>query len=387
MSDVRTALVVGGGVAGPVTALALAKAGVTATVFEAYPSAADGVGAMLSLAPNGRDALRAVGADEAVAKVGRPVPGVVMADATGRRLADFHGFPGLPQTLAMTRSDLFRALADHAARQGIQTHYGKRLVSAVGGPDGVTATFADGTTATAGILIGADGIRSTVRPLIDPHAPGPVYGGVLSFGGIAPGDGVEAEPGMMYFTFGRAFLGHWALPDGRIVWFGSLPSEDPLTAAQVQAIPADQWLERLRTLYSGHVPGQTLLTHTRPEGLMVVGPMEAMPDVPRWHRGRMVLVGDAAHAPSSSSGQGASLAAESAIELARCLRDLPTAEEAFATYERLRRPRVSLIAGDAAAKNKAKAGKAEGSAAFPTPEQMFAPVHRHHIDWDAPVTA
>ncbi|WP_369407182.1 FAD-dependent monooxygenase [Microtetraspora malaysiensis] len=136
-----------------------------------------------------------------------------------------------------------------------------------------------------------------------------------------------------------------------------------------------------------HVGGETLLARTAPEDLMAVGPMEAMPDVPAWHRGRMVLVGDAAHAPSSSSGQGASLAAESAVELARCLRDLPTAEEAFTAYERLRRPRVSVIAGDAAAKNKAKAGKAEGQAAFPTPEQMFAPVHRHHIDWDARITA
>ncbi|WP_066947682.1 FAD-dependent monooxygenase [Microtetraspora fusca] len=387
MSDVRTALVIGGGVAGPVTALALARAGITATVFEAHHTAADGVGAMLSLAPNGRDALRTVGADQAVAKVGQPVPGVVMADATGRRLADFHGFPGLPQTLAMTRSDLFRALADHAAQQGVETHYGKRLVSAVEGPDGVTATFADGTTASADILVGADGIRSTVRTLIDPDAPGPVYGGVLSFGGIAPGDGVEAEPGMMYFTFGRAFLGHWALPDGRVVWFGSLPSDDPLTAAQARAIPAVEWLERLRALYAGHVPGEALLARTSPEDLMVVGPMEAMPDVPAWHRGRMVLVGDAAHAPSSSSGQGASLAAESAVELARCLRDLPTVEEAFAAYERLRRPRVSAIAGDASAKNKAKAGKAKAQTAFPTPEQMFAPVHRHHIDWDTRVTA
>ncbi|MGV9778523.1 FAD-dependent oxidoreductase [Streptosporangium sp. NPDC003464] len=387
MSSVRTALVIGGGVAGPVTALALARAGITATVFEAHPTAADGVGAMLSLAPNGRNALGVVGADEAVAKIGQPVPGVVMADATGRRLADFHGFPGLPPTLAMARADLFRALADHTVAQGVEIQYGKRLVGAVQGPDGVTATFADGTTASADVLVGADGIRSTVRTLIDPGAPGPVYGGVLSFGGIAPGDDVEAEPGTMYFAFGRAFLGYWALPDGRIVWFGSLPSEEPLTSALVRAVPAAEWLERLRALYAGHVPGQTLLTRTAPEDLMAVGPMEAMPDVPTWHRGRMVLVGDAAHAPSSSSGQGASLSAESAVELARCLRDLPTPEEAFAAYERLRRPRVSMIAGDAAAKNKAKAGKAGDRPAMPAPEQMFAPVHHHRIDWDARVTA
>ncbi|MER6922680.1 NAD(P)-binding protein, partial [Streptomyces spiralis] len=96
MSKVRTALVIGGGIAGPVTALALRKAGIEATVFESHPSAADGVGAMLSLAPNGIDALRVVGADTVIDAIGQPVPGVVMADGDGNRLSEFHGFPGLP---------------------------------------------------------------------------------------------------------------------------------------------------------------------------------------------------------------------------------------------------------------------------------------------------
>ncbi|MYQ46564.1 FAD-dependent monooxygenase [Streptomyces sp. SID4985] len=386
MDKVRTALVIGGGIAGPVTALALRGAGIEATVFESHPAAAaDGVGAMLSLAPNGIDALRAVGADAAVEAVGQPVPGVVMADGGGNRLAEFHGFPGLPATRAMARADLFRALSDHASAAGIQFIYGKRFVTAHQTPDAVTATFADGGTATADILIGADGIRSTVRTLIDPHAPGPEYGGVLSFGGYATGSGVEAEPGSMYFAFGRTFIGHWALPDGRIAWFAGLPSAEPRTSAEVARVPAAQWLDTLRELYAGHTPGRSLLAHTAPDDLIAVGPMERMPSVPHWHRGRMVLVGDAAHAPSSSSGQGASLAAESAVELARCLRDLPTPEAAFAAYEALRRPRVEMIGDDAAAKNKAKAGHAGGKPAFPTPERMFAPVHRHHIEWDEPV--
>ncbi|MCP2335085.1 FAD-dependent monooxygenase [Actinomadura rupiterrae] len=382
--EVRTALVIGGGIAGPVTALALAKAGIEATVYEARPEAADGVGAMLSIAPNGLAALAIVGADEAVRAVGQPVPGVVMQDGTGRTLADFNGFPGLPETLALRRADLFRVLADHAVANGITIRYGKQLVDAVETDEGVTAHFADGTTASADILIGADGIRSTVRTLIDPDAPAPGYGGVLSFGGITSTEGVEVKPGMMHFAFGRTFLGFWGLPDGRIVWFGSLPSEEPLTSAEVRAVPNETWLARLRDLYTGHAPGETLIGRTAPEDLMVVGPMEYMPDVPKWHTDRIVLLGDAVHAPSSSSGQGASLAAESAIELARCLRDRPTAAEAFAAYEALRRPRVQAITGDAQAKNKAKAGKAGDKPAFPTPEQMFAPVHKFQINWPAP---
>ncbi|MGW2938492.1 FAD-dependent monooxygenase [Streptomyces sp. NPDC001156] len=385
MGKVRTALVIGSGIAGPVTALALRKVGIEATVFESHPPAADGVGAMLSIAPNGIDALRVIGADTVIDTIGQPVPGVVMADGDGNRLSEFHGFPGLPATRAMARADLFRALADFAGAAGIRLAYGKRFVAVETADDRVTATFADGTTSAADVLIGADGIRSTVRPLIDPHAPGPEYGGVLSFGGYAAGSGVEAEPGSMYFAFGRTFIGYWALPDGRIVWFAGLPSAEPMTSAEVRRVPATQWLSRLRELYAGHAPGRTLLAHTEPGDLLAVGPMERMPSVPHWHRGRMVLVGDAAHAPSSSSGQGASLAIESAVELGRCLRDLPTPEAAFTAYERLRRPRVEMIGGDAAAKNKAKAGQVGDRPVLPTPEQMFAPVHRHHIDWDEPV--
>ena len=383
MSKVKTALVIGGGIAGPVTALALVKAGIQATVCEGHATAADGVGAMLNLAPNGLDALSVIGADDPVRAVGQPVPGVVMADGNGGVLTEFGGFPGLPESHAMARADLFRALADHAVAGGVRIDYGKRLVAVHETADAVTAEFADGSTATADVLIGADGIRSTVRTLIDPAAPGPEYGGVLSFGGIAEGADVPVKPGSMYFAFGRVFMGYWALPDGRLVWFASLPRETPLTSAEVAAVPPAEWLGQLHALYRDHVPGAALLAHTDPGALMMVGPMERMPPVPHWHRGRMVLVGDSAHAPSSSSGQGASLAIESAIELARCLRDLPDPESAFTAYESLRRQRVELIGGAAAATNKAKAGG--GMPAMPTPEQMFGPVHKHHIDWDATV--
>jgi 2-polyprenyl-6-methoxyphenol hydroxylase-like FAD-dependent oxidoreductase len=386
MNKVRTALVIGGGIAGPVTALALRRAGIDATVYEGRPSAADDLGAMLTLAPNGLNALRIVGADQVVEAIGHPVPGVVMADSAGNELADFAGFPDLPATRALARAELFEALADHTRAQGVAMHYDSRLTSVVEGPDGVTAVFADGRSATADVLIGADGIRSTVRALIDPSAPGPAYAGVLSFGASVRGSGVPAKSERMYFAFGKAFLGYWQTPQDDIVWFGSLPHPEPMTAAAARAVPAAEWLARLRELYAGHVPGEVLLGHTDPEQLIVVGPMEFMPSMRNWHRGRMVLVGDAVHAPSSSSGQGASQAIESAVELARCLRDLPDATSAFAAYEHLRRPRVEAIAMDAAAKNKAKAGKTDGAPAFPTPEQMFSAIHHHGIDWDAPVT-
>ena len=89
MTEVQTAIVVGGGIAGPVAALALRKAGIAATVYEAYPSTADGIGGTLALAPNGVAALRIVGADEAVAAIATPI--TRMAMAVGRKRVDLPG--------------------------------------------------------------------------------------------------------------------------------------------------------------------------------------------------------------------------------------------------------------------------------------------------------
>ena len=120
-----------------------------------------------------------------------------------------------------------------------------------------------------------------------------------------------------------------------------------------------------------------------------------MPPVPHWHRGRMVLVGDAVHAPSNSTGQGASLAMESAIQLARCLRDLHDVSSAFTAYERLRRPRVEKIAARGARISHAKAPGpvAQRMMGLLLPlmlktmnlEKTAAAEQRFAIDWHAPV--
>jgi 2-polyprenyl-6-methoxyphenol hydroxylase-like FAD-dependent oxidoreductase len=123
-----------------------------------------------------------------------------------------------------------------------------------------------------------------------------------------------------------------------------------------------------------------------------------MPRVGHWHRGHMVLVGDSAHAPSNSSGQGASLAIESAVQLARCLRDLPDIPSACAAFECLRRSRVEKVAARAARINQAKAPGAVARVLMPllmpllmrtamNPERTIGPEQRYVIDWDAPVTA
>jgi 2-polyprenyl-6-methoxyphenol hydroxylase-like FAD-dependent oxidoreductase len=392
MTKVRSALVIGGGVAGPVAALALRKAGIEATVYEAYPSSADGIGGSLALAPNGQAALEVVGARDAVVGTALPIPRTVMS-FNGKEVR-IPVLAGLAPLQIVRRADLHRALHDATAANGIPIEHGKRLVS-VEENAGVTAHFSDGSSATADVLIGADGIHSSVRTLIDPAAPGPGYTGMLGFEAIVD-HVVPSEPGAMFFSFGnRAYYLYWSLPDGRTHWGANLPQAAPMRLTEARAVPAEEWLRRLIDTYGDDHPGGELVHATSPDQLHVNGSLHIMPPMPHWYRSRLVLVGDAVHAPSNTSGQGASLAIESAIELARCLRDQPSAEAAFATYERLRRPRVERIAARAAKVNQVKAPGPVLSALMPiimrimmktvmNPERNFGPDQRFRINWDAP---
>jgi 2-polyprenyl-6-methoxyphenol hydroxylase-like FAD-dependent oxidoreductase len=390
-------MVIGGGIAGPVVATALLKAGIQATVYEAYPTLAEGIGGGLALAPNGLAALGIIGADDAVRALATPVTSAVMAvGENARRLPSLADVEPLQ---IVGRGDLHRVLHDRAAESGVCFEYGKRLVGATQGPNSVTARFGDGSTATADVLIGADGVRSTVRTLIDPEAPSAGYTGLLSFQGyVDAGPGLNPEPGVMTFAFGkRAYYLFWRMADGRVTWGANLPSKRYMSLAEARTVPAEEWLRTLRETYAGDLPGELLANRTTAENLDITGAIHIMPPVPHWHRGRTVLVGDAVHAPSNSTGQGASLAIESAIQLARCLRDLPDAASAFSAYERLRRERVEKIAKRGARTNSAKTPGPVGRKAM----QVLMPIffrmmnfekvmgweQRYRIDWDAPAVA
>ncbi|WP_433515315.1 FAD-dependent oxidoreductase [Nonomuraea sp. CA-143628] len=396
-ATVQTALVIGGGIAGPVTAMALQKAGIDAAVYEAYEKTADGVGGGMSLAPNGVDALDAIDCADLIRPLGAPMTGIVLQDWKGRPLAEFGNPPGIRPMQFVWRDELYRVLHDEAARRGIRTEHGKRLVRAEETADGVTAHFADGTRATADILIGCDGIRSTVRSLIDPAAPGPQYAGLISFGAHVRAPGIPSTEGKMPMTFGKkAFFGYQVFGADDAVWFANLPHPEPMTAAEVQATPAAEWLPILAEKFaSDGTPARDLIERTDLSDVVIVGPMENMPPTTvTWSRGRIVLVGDAVHAPSSSSGQGASLSIESAIQLARCLRDLPYAE-AFAAYEAERRPRVERVIKETTRKNASKAAGPVGRVVNAYAIRIFGKLGKpekmtwifdYRIDWDAKVS-
>src|SRR5689334_9749546 len=112
MSSIEKAIVIGGGIAGPACALALRKAGIASTVYEAHASTAEGVGGALSVAPNGLQALSVIDVD--LHDIGQPNQRQVIADASGKKLMEFTGIPGLPPSRVLWRHELYRAVQDRA---------------------------------------------------------------------------------------------------------------------------------------------------------------------------------------------------------------------------------------------------------------------------------
>ena len=396
MSKPTTALVIGGGIAGPVVAVALRKAGIEASVYEAYPRPSDGIGGALALEPNGLAALDVIGAADAVRAVATPITRSLLR-LGDKQLGEIPKLAGLPPRQVIERSDLHKILKERARIAGVPFEHGKRLVAVDESRSKVTARFEDGTSATADILVGADGVRSTVRKAIDPAAPDASFTGLLGFGATVDA-GLDLDPGTMTFAFGRrAYYLYWPTRDGRTAWGANLPATQPLTLREARALPAEHWLETLRSAYADDEPGARLARRTTSADLQIVGALHIMPPVPRWHRGRMVLVGDSVHAPSNSTGQGASLAIESAVQLARCLRDLADAESAFEAYEALRRARVEGIAKRGAKINHSKAPGRVARMFMPLAlplmfklmdlEKTMGAEQRYTIDWDARVGA
>jgi 2-polyprenyl-6-methoxyphenol hydroxylase-like FAD-dependent oxidoreductase len=393
-----TALIIGGGIAGPTTALALQRAGLEPIVFEAYARTSPDVGSYFTLTPNGLDVLRTLDALHLVTAIGIPTRKNVLWNERGQRLAAIPlgaARPGGTISQTLKRSRLGRALQDEAIHRGVRLEFGKRLVDATDTANGrIVARFADGSEAVGDLLIGADGVHSRTRQLIDPSAPKGRYVGLTNFGGYTRNAGIAAEPAAWHMIFGRrAFFGYVLGPAGDAVWFANVP-RDPITPAERAATSPGDWQRQLIDLFQ-HDDGPAVDLIRRGELELAADNTHDLPHVPAWHRGRMIVIGDAAHAPSPSSGQGASMAMEDALMLARCLRDIPSVPEAFVAYERLRRGRVERIVAQGARSSSSKVPGGLGRLVrdlmlpllfrFVVTEKSLAWMYDYRVDWDAAV--
>ncbi|MEV6598668.1 FAD-dependent monooxygenase [Actinoplanes sp. NPDC051346] len=327
---VSKVIIAGGGVAGTATALALRKVGIEAEVYEAHASGGAAAGAFLTVMRNGMAALAEIGAAEAVNAVSFPARAVALLNAQGQRLGHR---PIEGPARSLTRAALYRALQELATTRGIPVHHGKRMTVASSGPDGVEVSFADGSRVTGDVLVGADGIHSRTRRLIDPYAPEPRYSGQHVVYGYAPGNPAGLDVDEYHMVRGsRAFFG-LTVPDGdgRTWWFARFHGEQPAAGRS-----PDQWRDlALEMCRDDATAAHALIASS---GADIVGSDSYdIPTTPRWHNARMVLAGDAAHAAVPAAAQGASMAIEDAVVLASALHDHDEPVTAFTAYEDRRR--------------------------------------------------
>lgn len=391
MNHGKRALIIGCGIGGPVAAIALQKAGFEPEVFEAHAGGADGVGTFLNTASNGLAALKTLGVEASAWAAGFPTPRMVMWSGTGKRLGEVANGQVLADgTVSHTiqRGALHRGLRDAALARGMPLHVGKRLARVDELADGVRATFEDGSTAEGAVLVGADGIHSRVRTLLDANAPAPRFTGQVSVGGIARGTKVAPTPGRYEMVFGhRGFFGFSVTPQGDGYWFAN--------AAVATPDEAKDWRRELEALFADDAG--PMLELIRGTETLTAYPIFDMPPVPVWHRGRVVLLGDAAHATSPSSGQGASMAIEDAVVLGQCLRDVADPTRAFETYEGLRRGRVEKVVAYSKRIGSTKApgpvGRAIRDALMPVTLELFASETAHswlyanRLEWNEKVAS
>ena len=342
----RKALIIGCGVAGPVVALFLQRAGIEAEIYEARDASTDYGGSFLNMACNGLGVLKTLGLDEQVSRQGSPIPRMVIWSGKGKRLGEVRNGAraevGAP-SINILRSRLHQVLREEAEHRRIKMAFGKKLAGLSTGEQGVVATFADGTTAEGSVLVGCDGVYSRTRQLINPDAPSPHYTGLISTGGFAQHSSFPPTPDTMHFVFGkRAFFGYHISSCGELYWFVNFPQKEAPARGDLDMIVSEVWQKRMLDLFQGDLP--LISEMIRATQSAIIGyPIYDIATQPLWRKGPVVLVGDAIHAVPPSAGQGASLAVEDALVLAKCLRDSSDLEQAFATYERLRRARVERM--------------------------------------------
>jgi salicylate hydroxylase len=335
-------VIAGAGVAGSASAIALARNGAEVTVCEAHDDPAGQVGSFLSLAVNGLRGLAFLGCLARVQAAGFPVSRQRMWAGNGKLLGDVprgrrSGDP--LHSVTLMRGDLVTVLREEAIRAGARIVTGERL-TAHGLREAASAAGAD-------LIVGADGIWSAARGVLDPAAPQPVFAGLYSVSGISDGlDGLDGErPGAWNMIFGRpGALIYLPAPDGTIWWSAQVAAERP--PVDLAAIgPAD-----LAMLFRREHRAVAILRGAR--GVHAATLHHVLAPVRRWHGGDLVLVGDAAH--PAGAGQGASMAIEDAVELARQFRRAATVAAALAGYEQARRERAGKMAKIAAANRDAK---------------------------------
>ncbi|HLW69422.1 MAG TPA: FAD-dependent monooxygenase [Candidatus Binataceae bacterium] len=334
MARIERILIVGGGIAGLTAATAFHRKGFTTEVVErdkTWPA----VGAGIAVQPNGMRILNVLGTGAAVEQAGTVIRGWGFCDQHGELLCetDLQVLWGhVAPFIGIERSKLHQALV---ARAAVVPHrLGISLTSLSQDSHCVSVGFSDGSTGEYDLVVGADGISSTVRTLAISNAS-PADLGAMNWRSIAPIRPLGLSA--LRFVLGdECFFGLCPVGEGRTYGFGYVMQprfHDPVEGR----------LERLRDRFAGF--GRIVedyLASLEHDHQIICSAMEWI-DVGEWYSGRTVLIGDAAHASSPLMGQGGCMAMEDAYVLAEELRSADTVQDALKNYVLRRKSRVGWV--------------------------------------------
>ena len=333
MADVERILIVGGGIAGLSVATALHRQGLTPELVErstTWPA----VGAGINLPANGVRVLRALGVGEAVDRTATVIRRWAFFDQQGALLCETDLedlWRDVGPSLGITRVRLQEALVAGAA---VSHRLGVSLTALTQDDDRVRVSFSDGMSGDYDLVVGADGIHSTVRELAL-SASSPSYAGTMAWRSVIP----TRPPGildMMVLMGEGSFFGLAPMGEGHTYGFGAVGGarfKDPIVGR----------LERFRRRFAEFgAPVPAYLAALQSDEQLHFGAIEWV-EVDEWHRGRVVLLGDAAHAGPPHMGEGGCMAMEDALVLADVLRKAESVESALDAYVRRRRPRAGWV--------------------------------------------
>jgi 2-polyprenyl-6-methoxyphenol hydroxylase-like FAD-dependent oxidoreductase len=328
--------IVGGGIAGLTTAIALNKAGFFTTIFEAAPEV-KAVGAGLALAANAMKAFQKIGIAEDVIAEGRILPAFLLLDQQGKQLAKTNSEVlskkyGVDNFI-IHRADLHRVLLSKLDPTTV--HSNKRIVDIVTQGEKTILTFQDGSTHETEVLVAADGIHSPIRKKLLPKSK-ERYAGYTCWRAIIDNTKLQiTESSETWGSKGR--FGIVPLAHNKIYWFACINAK-----AQDEKMKAFRVADLLEHFKDFHAPIPQILQETKDEHLLWNDINDLQP-IHQLAFGNIVLIGDAGHATTPNMGQGACQAIEDAIVLADELSKTNDVVAAFKAFENRRIQRVHRI--------------------------------------------
>ena len=338
---VKNALVIGGGISGLTAGAALARRGVDVHLAEIKAKLGDEGGIGLSVMGNATKALATLGAAEACVAAGMPADVFTVRAPSGEVVATPPwpplGKPEWPAQIGISRADFHRILTDAATQTGVKVQCGVTTRSIEQGKERAQVVFTDGRSGDYDVIVAADGIYSKTRAQLFPGGDGPQQTGLAIWRALAPRpEGITTT--QLHFGGPQGLVGICPINDENCYVYcihEALPGErrDPATLHE-------QLREKIKG-YGGLIPG--LVAQIDDPTFVSYRPIEWMLTPAPWYRGRVVLVGDAAHANPPNIAQGAAMGIEDAVVLAEELSSSGTFENALARFMARRWERVKLV--------------------------------------------